>query len=523
MVKLRDLATQPDFCLGAMRVSPSRRLLEGPGGRASLEPLIMQVLLLLVQARGSVVTRAELFDACWGGAMVGDGSLNRVVAKARRVAGEVAPGVLEFETIPRTGYRLVGPKPTDAGACAISAESDEARFPVRATRRALIAAGAVGAAFVAGGFLLLRTHVPAAAGPLEEGRRILRGSWPGTDGLAADQFRAAIRADPSNAEAWGLLSVALRNIAEQSSPSQTSRAVLDSEAAARHALALDPGEPNARMALATVRPEFGNWGETEDALRAILDDRPDNVPTLSYLVLLLQSVGRAGESWTLNERAAALEPLSPVHQYRRALKQWIFGRLAEADLTIDRALQLWPRHPAVWNARLYLFAFTGRATAALQLIDNAESRPESLTPAAAAYWRVSLSALASRAASDVAEARARNFEAAPKSPGFAVAAMMVLSTLGEVDAAFAVAEGALLRRGPLIGTIWPGKSEMPVNDQYWRRTMNLFVPATAAMRADPRFMPLCEGMGMAAYWRKRERWPDSMFGLAPPAAKRPSA
>src|SRR5574338_106131 len=108
MLKLSDLALRSDLQLGPMLVSPSRRLLEGPGGLAHLEPLIMQVFLLLLDAGGKVVTRNELFDQCWGGVIVGDDSLNRAIAKARRTAGQVAPGLLEIETIPRTGYRLTG-------------------------------------------------------------------------------------------------------------------------------------------------------------------------------------------------------------------------------------------------------------------------------------------------------------------------------------------------------------------------------------------------------------------------------
>ena len=91
-----------------MLVSPSRRLVEGPGGHAHVEPLIMQVFLLLLDAGGKVVTRTELFDQCWGGVIVGDDSLNRAIAKVRRTGGQVAPGLFEIETIPRTGYRLTG-------------------------------------------------------------------------------------------------------------------------------------------------------------------------------------------------------------------------------------------------------------------------------------------------------------------------------------------------------------------------------------------------------------------------------
>ena len=45
MLKLSDLALRPDFQIGPMLVSPSRRLVEGPGGFVHVEPLIMQVLL----------------------------------------------------------------------------------------------------------------------------------------------------------------------------------------------------------------------------------------------------------------------------------------------------------------------------------------------------------------------------------------------------------------------------------------------------------------------------------------------
>jgi DNA-binding winged helix-turn-helix (wHTH) protein len=108
MLKLSDLALRPDLQLGPMLVSPSRRLVEGPGGHAHVEPLIMQVFLLLLDAGGRVVTRTQLFDQCWGGVIVGDDSLNRAIAKVRRTGAQVAPGLFEIETIPRTGYRLTG-------------------------------------------------------------------------------------------------------------------------------------------------------------------------------------------------------------------------------------------------------------------------------------------------------------------------------------------------------------------------------------------------------------------------------
>jgi hypothetical protein len=38
--------------------------------------------------------------------------------------------------------------------------------------------------------------------------------------------------------------------------------------------------------------------------------------------------------------------------------------------------------------------------------------------------------------------------------------------------------------------------------------MPLFTPAAAPLRADRRFLDLCEGMGLGDYWRRRGIRPD---------------
>jgi len=504
------LAAMPDFRIGNATVSPSRRIIESVGGKGDVEPRVMQVLVALAQSAGTVVTRKTLFDRCWGGIYVGDDSLNRTVAAVRRVVSNVAPGSFEIETIPRTGYRLIGEV---SGVASEAATGEQADHGGRFSRRLMLgSAGALIAATGAGLWWNARERNRADA-LIEEGERVLREAWPGSDEKAVGYLQSATALNPGDAHAWGLLAIALRNVAEQAAPNRTTAAVLASERAANRALMANPRDGNALTALATVRPEFGNWAETEDALRHALKVDRDNPAAINYLVMLLQSVGRAHESWKLNERLARIQRSSPVYEFRKALKLWIFGRVPEADLTIDRALQMWPRHPAVWNARLYIFAFTGRPEAGSRMIEDDRFRPSTFGPASARYWRSSLRALATRSEGDIAGARTVNLQLAPRSPGFAVAAMMVLSALGEIDSAFGVAQGALLRSGPLIGTIWAGNGEMPVNDQYWRRTMNLFTPATAAMRGDPRFRPLCDGMGMTVYWRQRGIWPDPFLRM----------
>lgn len=512
MLRPADIAARPDMDFGIMKVSPSRRIVSGAAGETSLEPRVMQVLVLLLDARGAVVTRTRIFDECWGGIMVGDDSINRAIGHLRKIPAEVAPGAFEIETIPRTGYRLTGELFDGVGD---QPEEGAGAAPSRSgiSRRAAIGGG-VAVAAAAGGYLWLgrdRTD-PRAAALIAAGERTLREAWPDAQPQAVASFRRAVGIEPRNARAWGLLAVALRNVAEEMPPDRTSDAVSQSEAAAQRALELNPKEGNALAALATLQPYFGQWAAGEDRLRSVLAVAPDNTTAMSHLTTLTQSVGRARESWNLNERLLELEPLSPVHQFRRGMKHWIFGRVAEADLAIDRALQSWPRHPAVWNTRLYLFAFTGREQAAIALIDEVASRPKMFGGAAERTWRLSLAALRSRAAADVAAAREANLQAA--NGPFAIAAPMILSALGELDAAFEVAGGFLLRKGRLVGSLWPDPGEMRINDQQWRRTMNLFTPATAPMRADPRFRQLCDGIGLTAYWKQRGVGPDPMFPIA---------
>jgi hypothetical protein len=50
--------------------------------------------------------------------------------------------------------------------------------------------------------------------------------------------------------------------------------------------------------------------------------------------------------------------------------------------------------------------------------------------------------------------------------------------------------------------------EPSVNDQHRRVTQMLFTPALRVMRADPRFLAMCDRMGLAAYWEAEGFNPD---------------
>ncbi len=91
---------------GQRRVSVARRQLE--------------VLALLAQANGHVVSGATILDKVWQGAFVDPGSLTQCIFLLRRALGKLRDGSEIIETVARHGYRLApaalhknGPASTD--------------------------------------------------------------------------------------------------------------------------------------------------------------------------------------------------------------------------------------------------------------------------------------------------------------------------------------------------------------------------------------------------------------------------
>lgn len=488
-----------------MLVSPSRRLVEGPGGHASLEPLIMQVLLLLFDAKGGVVTRTELFDQVWGGVMVGDDSLNRAIAKVRRIGADVAPGLFEIETIPRTGYRLVEdidpPK---------EASGERPSDPRKVSRRTIVG----GALAVAGVGSLgvwsvrsnddqrFKTFIDGAEQSLDYGSPL-----PSDNAIKYLQPAVAMR--PGNARAQGLLALTQSLAAEFGDPQEAGIAAQRAERAARTALARDPNEVNARLALTLLERSMLDLATNEDRLRAILATAPENTFAMRLLWGLLQTVGRSHDSFALVERAIALRPLAAANNFPMAQLLWILGRTAEADRVIDRAMQLWPAHPWVRNARFSIYAYTGRPRAALAMLDDDTTRPQNFTPAGISAWRVSLAALDQPSPTTIAAARTANLQMVRQIPTLASQAIVVLSALEEVDAAFEIANEFLLFQPRIGSRSQPKSARPPVKSTAWRFTPWLFIPPVAAMRADRRFDVLCDGIGLTEYWRKRGVGPDA--------------
>jgi TolB-like protein/Flp pilus assembly protein TadD len=83
----------------------------GPGAAGTLDPKVMDVLLVLAEQAGEVVPREDLLTRLWPNVVVTDEVLSRCVYELRRQLSH-AGGSDEFrtliETLPKRGYRLHG-------------------------------------------------------------------------------------------------------------------------------------------------------------------------------------------------------------------------------------------------------------------------------------------------------------------------------------------------------------------------------------------------------------------------------
>src|SRR5262245_9357350 len=97
------------FSVGGWHVDPSSRTLTGPNGDVHLEPKVMQVLVLLAEHQGKVVTKELLFQTVWPEIFVGDEVLTRTISELRRALGDDAKAPRYIQTISKGGYRLIAP------------------------------------------------------------------------------------------------------------------------------------------------------------------------------------------------------------------------------------------------------------------------------------------------------------------------------------------------------------------------------------------------------------------------------
>src|SRR5277367_4895543 len=114
--------------LGPFRLDPRNDLLVRGSEPVALGRRAIALLRALVERPGALVSKAALIETAWPGQAVGESNLTVQIAALRRVLGAEPGGDRWIETLPRRGYRFVGPVITkdDNGAFEILPQIDGA-------------------------------------------------------------------------------------------------------------------------------------------------------------------------------------------------------------------------------------------------------------------------------------------------------------------------------------------------------------------------------------------------------------
>ncbi|HEY9012216.1 MAG TPA: winged helix-turn-helix domain-containing protein [Devosia sp.] len=516
-------ATASIFTVGALTVRPAPRELEGPGGVVALEPRVMQVFLVLSGAGTEVVSRPALLAACWPGIVVGEDSLNRAVAELRKALRQADAGV-HVETIAKTGYRLsieaphaaATPEPASIefapGDMApamppLIAPGSSSRRSFPARRAVLLAMGA-GAAWL-GGWAARRWAVADDEGRAEslvmQAAAVMRDDrWGTIDPMVL--LREAIRLRPRDAKAWGLYTLACRDMARSAAEPPAFAAISDCQVAAKRALALDPQQVDALTALATLEPFYANWLQSERRLLDLVHRFPDEEAPMVELADIYASTGRSADNLSVRERLAKLEPTSLRYALDALTAAFMAGDRSQQTLRLAHILQTWPADNAqIKQLQFQFLGFTGHPAQALDLV-RSDGDPGANAPR---VFSAQVAAFKALAGLDTVNAAVEAcLDAARYRQSSAVQMIPLLAFLGAVDDAFAVADGYYLDRGPVKVPHKFGRAEPSIVEMRERMTTWLFVPTARSLWRDPRFRSLCKEIGLVDYWRSAGIRPD---------------
>lgn len=103
------LKTGRFYEFGEFRLEPEERLLTKRAQPVSLAPKAFDLLTLLVQNHGRLVTKDEIMESVWSGSFVEDANLTVSISVLRKIFGQKEGGPQHIETIPKKGYRFVAP------------------------------------------------------------------------------------------------------------------------------------------------------------------------------------------------------------------------------------------------------------------------------------------------------------------------------------------------------------------------------------------------------------------------------
>lgn len=95
------------FQFGPFVLKPGRQLLLKHGAPVKIGARALDILTVLAERPGEVVSKRELYARTWPDTFVGDGNLKVHIASLRRVLDEVVEAPRYIATVTGRGYRFI--------------------------------------------------------------------------------------------------------------------------------------------------------------------------------------------------------------------------------------------------------------------------------------------------------------------------------------------------------------------------------------------------------------------------------
>jgi TolB-like protein len=145
----------------------------------------------------------------------------------------------------------------------------------------------------------------------------------------------AIELDPSFARAWAIR--ARLNFNSTHFGANYDEAMSAMKADAERAVALDPSEPEARVALAWYHNNAGQMTEASAQIGTALEQNPSNITVMKVAAAIYASSGRPEEAARLADKVIALDPLATSATLNTIKDAYFFSRrFADTVATIQR-------------------------------------------------------------------------------------------------------------------------------------------------------------------------------------------
>lgn len=361
------------------------------GRRLRLQTQPLQVLEALLEQPGELVTREQLRARLWPKGVVDfDTALNSAVHRLRVALDDHADQPRYIETVPRRGYRYIGPLdapeaasiriagtvPDPASVADSSRRGRVARWSLlAAVLAAVIAAGALSAwrragpagSVAAGSIAAATSPAPSAAQErLLRAEHFLKRRDPGDLALALRYFREAVEIEPGLARAWTGMAAAywLLMVEGELAPEQGLEQL---RAAAERAIELEPSHAEPQLRLALYYFATGDSRRHAEYVDRALALEPGNPLVLSVSASRAAAEGDLAAAIRLQQRAVEADPLSAVHRYNLASWFYLAGRFDEAAAEVRRLLEMHPDASRFADLLGFVLLLRGQHAEALQL------------------------------------------------------------------------------------------------------------------------------------------------------------